>query len=199
MLKRRLSNSFHAKRARITRLPQIFNRLVEAKLKRDAAGIIEMFQEGIRDNSFRLERLKPATIARKAAQGYRKPRAPLYGKGDDHRDSLINMWYFVKIKNGWRVRPRNAQHHSRRIKLKDLWIVHEEGRTIQTARGVINIPARPAWERAQQRYLKARLREENAEEVRKAIREVMRTGRAYPVRKFINRMNRESAEHERTG
>lgn len=193
----RLSNSFQAKRSRIQRLPQIIDEMVNAALKKDAVGVIEIFQDGIRRNNFRLAPLSQKTIERKRRQGQAKPNVPLYGRGDDEENSYINVWYLVRTKHGWRVRPRNARHWSGRIKLKDLWKVHEHGATIETPRGVIVIPDRPAWEKAQQRYLKQRLNQETEEEVRAAIRAVMRTGRARPVSRFIRKANQAGREHER--
>jgi hypothetical protein len=170
--------------------------MMDAQRKRDATQVIEVFQDGIDRNNFRLKPLKPETIRRKRRLGMRKPQIPLYGKGHQERNSYINMWRIVKMKRGYRVRPRSAKHWSGRIKLKDLLTVHENGATIDTGRAVIRIPARPAWERAQQRFLKKLASQEPAAEVRAAIREVMRTGRTGRVSRFIKRVNTEAREHE---
>lgn len=190
------SSEFEAKRSRVRRLPVIIQPLFDAILKKDAVGVIKTFQNGIREKQFRLARLKPDTIKAKRRKGSPKPDTPLYDRGDEEENSYINMWRLVKMKRGWRVRPRDAKHHSRRIKLKDLFKVHEEGAVIDTGKAVVTIPARPAWKKAQQKYLKKRLEDEPSEEVRKAIRAVIREGSAKPVKRFVSKTKQESRDHE---
>jgi hypothetical protein len=123
----------------------------------------------------------------------------LYFRGDEEDNSYINTWRIQKLKYGYRIRPRTAKHHTSELKLKDLWAVHENGATITHPSGtVFRIPPRPAWRKAQERFLKQRLREETVDEVRKAIRSIIRTGRAAPVSRFVQRAKKEARKHEHT-
>lgn len=195
--KARFSESYEAKRARIRRLPTIVNQMMDSMRKRDAVQLIETYQEGLRKNNFNLERLKPQTVQRKMARGGKRPKAPLYFRGDDEKNSYVNMLKMVKLKKGYRVMTRTAKHHEADMSLRELWSIHEHGATIRGRGGsVIRIPPRPALHLAQQRFLKHLKRQEPTREVRKAINEVMRTGKSQTLAQIRKQADRESRRHE---
>lgn len=169
---------------------------MDAAAKKDAVNSIGAFQRGISKNTLRLRSLKPETIAKKKKQSLPKPHVPLYGKGPKEKNSYINLFRIVRLKRGWRVRPRSARHWSGRIKLKVLFGVHEKGATIKSAQGIIKIPARPAWERSQRKFMRSKMREEPALEVKAAIKFWLRTGTMAPVRNFLRKTNKEAKPYE---
>jgi len=169
-VKVKYSNTYHAKRKRIVRIPKFLHPVMMAMAKRDAVRMITEFKSGIKSNSFGLERLEDETIQRKRLLGYTLPRVPLYGEGDENKDrSYVNMLRIRNIKRGWKVYPSWAKHHSSDLKLRDLLTVHEFGTIIPTDKGFIRIPPRPAYLRAYKRVLKARKAPEAAAEVKRAI------------------------------
>jgi hypothetical protein len=177
------STTYAAQMARIRRLPQKYDEVIRGALLRDARGIVQEFRDGILHKTFRLTPLKPATIDRKASKGAEHPTFPLYDVGPGDERSYVNMMVVSKVKNGYVVRPNpRALHHSRKIKLKDLFVVHEYGATIKQWRGgkliLIRIPPRPAFELAYARYMRKRSKMEPApaKEVKRAITEYITTG-----------------------
>lgn len=181
MVKAKFSTTYGAKRLRIKRLPALVDRAVSSGTKKSAIAVIEAFQDGIRSNSFKLQPLKDATIQKKKAQGFAKPKTPLYGKGDEvEKKTYLNMLRIRKLKKGWKVYPSWALHHMAGIPLRVLLQIHEEGAIIKQTRGttqvLIRIPPRPALAKALRRVLKGKLQEENTLQVRSAIRQMVRTG-----------------------
>lgn len=180
-IKAKFSTSYAAKMARIKRLPRLVKESADTILKKDANGIIKEFRKGIKNNSFSLEALKEKTIEGKKRKGYSKPTVPLYGKGEGDGNSLINALAIRKLKNGYRIYKRKAKHHTANLSLESLLSIHENGALIRQRRGgktvLIRIPPRPVVDKAIQRYLRKKTREENTKQVRKAIRELIAQGK----------------------
>lgn len=183
MIKAKFSDTYNAKLKRIRRLPTLVNQVADSATKRDANGIVKDFQNGVRKNNFSLENLKPETIKRKQAQGYTKPRTPLYGEGDSDPNSYINMFLVKKLKNGYRIFPRWAKHHDSDVSLRVLFYVHENGAIINNGKTLIRIPPRPAFRKAFQRYLRRRAKQETSKDVREAINETIKTGKTTKFRR----------------
>ncbi|MCK5603984.1 hypothetical protein KAR91_19005, partial [Candidatus Pacearchaeota archaeon] len=89
--------------------------------KRDALTMMKNFHDGIKQNSFRLEKLADSTIKRKRAMAMIKPNVPLYGKGDaKKKTSFANMLRVRKLKSGYTVFASKAKHHDADMKLNDM-------------------------------------------------------------------------------
>lgn len=191
-MKIEFSNSYYAKLNRLKRLPIMMEGIINTYAKRDAEETIKEFKKGIKANNFRLEPLKPRTIAQKSSMGYEKPRTPLYGAGEQEDKSYINMMQIRKIKKSknqvsYKIYPSWAKHHKAKISLKDLFIIHEYGTTIRTKKGTIRIPARPAFFSAYRRYLNKRSRLDRATEIKKAITKYINTAREDLIKKIGER------------
>ncbi len=198
MMKAQFSSSYEAKRSRIRRLPELYDKMMRATLLKDATETIEVFQDGIDNDTFRLERLKPATITRKESQSMRHPTRPLHGRGPLEKNSYRNLFRIQKLKHGYRLIPRTAKHWSGRIKLDHLFAIHEFGCTIIASNGtVIRIPPRPAFQKASRRMLRRKREQEPAAEVRRAISDVLRTGQHRAVRHYVRNIQRRGARHMR--
>lgn len=181
MIKMKFSDSYEAKKKRIQRLPILVEGYADNFSQKNANSLIENFQDGLRKNSFKLPPLKPETVRRKTAQGLPKPRVPLYGQGDQEDEkSYINMLRIRKLKNGYRVYPSWAKHHSGDIELRTLFWIHEKGAVIRQMRGgkivVIRIPPRPAFRKAYLRTLRQIRQRETSKDVRRAITRLINTG-----------------------
>ena len=175
--------------------------MFESITKGPALMTIKNFKEGIRLNSFRLEKLTDGTIRRKRQLGMERPRTPLYGRGDDVKDrSYINMLRMRKLINGHKVFVSVAMHHSGAIRLRDLFVVHEFGTIIKGAHGqFIRIPARPAFKKAQQRTLRQmKAREPSGSDVKRAINQIINTGNTGATLKIIDRIEEGLKKFEAT-
>jgi hypothetical protein len=118
----------------------------EAILKREAILFIKLFQDGIKNREFGLEKLKDGTIQQKKYMNYKKPETPLYGMGLElERKTYINILKIKKLKKGYKIYPSSEKHHKSKLTLRELFIIHEQGRTIKSKNGLIKIPARPAF------------------------------------------------------
>ena len=187
MVELRFSDNYEAVKSRIRRLPKFVEDSVDTFTKKDAAGVIEAFQDGIREDSFGFERLKPETIEAKRRKGFTQPATPLYGEGDTNPKSYINMFRIRRLRNGYRVYARWAKHRSG-LPLRDLFIVHERGMLISGKGGaVIRIPPRPAFNRAFARYLERRMAAENVEKVQQAMIRYVETGVNTRFREIIRK------------
>jgi len=178
-VKVKFSNSFEAKRNRIERLPVMGQNMILGGIKRDCNDIINAFKNGIRENSFGLEPLNENTISQKKGKGFSKPETPLYGKGDDRkRDTYINMLRIKKLNNGYKIYPSNGKHWKSKLKLSDLFKVHEYGAVITTAKAVIKIPPRPALLLAYRKQLSEmkKRKKETSREVKRAMTEYINSG-----------------------
>ncbi len=188
MVKVRFSQNYWAKRKRIQRLPKLLAGIADTTTKKDAIGLIRVFREGIKNNSFRLKSLQPATVARKRSRGLPKPKTPLYAFGELEDKSYINMMRIRRLKKGYRVAQSWAKHHESELKLKDLFIVHEYGTVIIKKDGtVIRIPPRPAFSYAFRRYMAQRKKADETMEVRRAITRFVQTGKQDLMRKIMER------------
>jgi hypothetical protein len=199
------SPEYWAIRKRIQRLPKMATDLIKTSAKRDAELLVKEFHDGIKKDKFGLLPLKDRTISRKEALGLSQPETPLYGLGDDFvQGTYCNMMEVIEepAKRMYLVKPRDGYHYSLKkdkdgfvigkdkIKLADLFIVHEYGCTINNGfgRGIfIRIPPRPALRLAFDSVLKSKARKEPADEVRKAIREYIKTGNESAMRKIAER------------
>lgn len=187
MIKAKFSDTYTAKLKRIRGLPQLVKESADASTQRDVKGIIKDFQDGIRKDSFDLTDLKYSTIKSKKSQGYSKPGTPLYGLGDNGGNTYINMFIIKKLKNGYRITARWANHHKAGIPLRTLFFIHENGAIINTGKGLIRIPPRPAFRKAFRRYLRRRLKGETSKDVRSAMRETIKTGKTTKFRRIKNK------------
>jgi hypothetical protein len=160
-------------------LPRYAVGLMKAPLKRDALRTVKNFKEGIKRNSFALQKLKDETVYRKRLLGMERPNAPLYGMGDSvKKKSYINMLRIKELKNGWKLYPSWAKHYSAAIKLNLLFFVHEYGTIIKGRGGVmIRIPPRPALLKAFLRTMKQRRMKEDCKLMKQAMIVYARTGR----------------------
>lgn len=176
MVTAKFSNNYWAVIKRLQRLPKFTGDMADTITKKDAEGLVEEYQKGIRDNDFNLVPLKPATVKTKKRKGYSKPYFPLYGAGDSLKNSLINAFRIRKIKKGYRVFISWAKHHDSNLSLKALSNIHENGALIKKKTTIIRIPPRPTRAKAFKRFLAKRLREENVKKARQAIINYLRTG-----------------------
>lgn len=154
-MKIKFNKSYFDLQKNIKKLPKAIFPLLFAQTQRDSLNMIKTFQDGIRQNSFRLVKLVDGTIQRKKYLNYSHPRTPLYGQGDEKKkNSYINMLRIRKLKNGHKVYASNAKHWSGNLKLNDLMTVQEFGTIIKSKSGtLIRIPARPAFMKAYNRIL----------------------------------------------
>jgi len=189
-VKAKFSNSFNNKKNRMKRLPLIVDDSMMGQLKYTATMIIEEFQKGIRANNMGLKKLQQATEDGKSRKGYSKPDTPLYGLGDRSDRSYINMMRIKKLKNGYKVYPSRAKHHTSKLKLKDLFIVHEYGCTITMKNGtVVRIPPRPAFHKAYERVINKMKRDkrETSRTVKRAMTEYINNGKKELLEKIKSR------------
>jgi hypothetical protein len=139
---------------------------------------LKIWENGIKKNDLGLIPLKEETIKAKANMSflkgrgkgkakaeipYKKPGTPLYGAGlDIDKKTYINMLRIFIKKDRYKIAPSWAKHHKSDLKLKDLFDIHEKGRTIIKPDGsAIRIPPRPAFFIAYRRFL-AEKRQANA-------------------------------------
>lgn len=170
MITAKFSNSYEAKKKRIQRLPKLVNEAADTFSKKDAVAIIDTFQIGIRENSFSLVPLADSTKRRKMSQGMPMPSNPLYGLGDDEKNSYINVFKIRKLKKGYRIYPRWAKHHDSSLSLRSLFEIHEEGRLITMPSGtIIRIPPRPAFTLAFRKHLSEKAKQETSQKVSNAM------------------------------
>lgn len=190
-MKVKFNQSYFELQKNIKKLPKAIYPFLFARTKRDAENMVKNFQEGIRQNSFRLEKLKDGTIKRKRDLGYSHPKTPLYGKGDEQKkNSLINSLRVKKIKNGHKVYVSIAKHWSGKIKLDDLMTVHNGGTIIKSKSGsLIRIPARPAFFKAYQRTLIKKRESEfkDNQTMRLLINQYIKDGKKSQIKKETER------------
>jgi len=190
--------------SRINHLPKMALDLIEASAKRDAEALVKTFHDGIKEGKMDLLPLKDATISRKEAMGFDRPESPLYGLGDDFlQGTYSNMMEVVKDESvkKYVVKPKEGYHYSQhenkdgstrivrdKIKLRDLFIVHEYGTTISNGFGrgiLIRIPPRPAFRYAYDELMDKKRRYDPADKVRKAIMDFVRRNDKKAMEKII--------------
>jgi hypothetical protein len=169
MAKDGFSMNTEAVRSRLRRLPKLIDDHMDAFTKRDAEDFIKNFRAGLRNNSFRLEPLRPETMRRKKRQGYSRPASPLYGLGLEGTRTYTSSVRIYKIKQGWRVNVLDVKHHEADVSVKTLFHIHEHGAVINTGKAVIRLPARPAFRRAYEQTLARHTAKEKSKQVLDAI------------------------------
>jgi hypothetical protein len=192
-VKAKFSSNYYAVAKRLQRLPKFVGEMADTITKKDAEGLIEEYQKGIREKTFHLTALSSITVKIKKDKGYSKPYTPLYGAGDDKKNSLLNALRIRKIRKGYRVFVSWAKHHKSGLTLKQLSAIHEEGALIAVTpkmraflhyigihlkkdTTIIRIPPRPVRKKAFKRFLAKKLREENIKKARQGIINYLRTG-----------------------
>lgn len=182
-----LSKNFEAVRSRIRRLPRLVNNAFDSSTKKDVENVIKEYKKGIKRNNFNLEPLKAATVMQKRGKGLPKPTTPLYGKGELEDNSLINALAYRKIKNGYRLYRRRAKHYEADLPLNVLLAIHEQGALIKNGFGrgiLIRIPPRPVVDKAIIRVLQKKKKGEPTSKVRKAINQLINTGKDSLLKKL---------------
>ena len=138
-----------------------------------------------------MQPLSQKTIDSKERQGLSKPETPLYGYGDWSDKSYMNMFLLRKLKNGWKAYPRKAKHHKANMELRQLFEIHEYGRTIKRGETLIRIPPRPAgWATYREVLLKVK-KKEASRKVKQAITEYINTGN----QKLMNKVSEYDTEN----
>jgi len=175
---------------RLDKLPQFYNNMLISTRKGDADKFIDQFKKNIRHGRLNLESLATKTIDSKERQGLPKPTIPLYGFGDWSDNSYINMFLLKRLSKGWKAYPRWAKHHSANMTLRQLFEIHEYGRTIKRGETLIRIPPRPAaWETYRQ--VLNSIKKKEVGKVKKAITEYIKTGNE----RLINEISKYSPEN----
>ena len=191
MVSVKLSESFEAIRSRMRRLPVMMPKVIKAFAKHDAEELIRLFHDGIQEGRFELMPLQPRTIRRKEAMGYGAPDVPLHGKGDeDQSRSYMNMLRIRQDGRRYRVIPSRGYHWSKKIKLTDLFMVHEYGCTITNGFGVgitIRLPPRPALRYAYRDLMVMKSQQEPSDKVRMAMLKYVMEANEEALKKIIKR------------
>lgn len=195
MVKVKFSDTYDAKKKRVARLPVLGEKYIKAFSKRDAYGVVDAFQEGIRKNNFKLQPLKDSTLRAKRRKGFPKPKVPLYGMGDLEDRSYINMMQVYTEKKSYAVRPSRKKHHEADLTLRKLYLIHEFGTVIQQGNRTIVIPPRPAFMKAYKRYMKKRRGQETSPDVKELMTEYINSGRQTRGRK-LEREVRKLRKHD---
>jgi hypothetical protein len=160
-----------------------------------AIRLIEIFQDGVKKNNFGLIELQEATVKAKqnmsflkgrgkgkakAEIPYKKPKVPLYGAGlDIDKKTYINMLRIFTKKDNYTVAPSWGKHHKADLKLRDLWDIHEKGRTIITKTGTaIRIPPRPAFFLAHRRFLAEKRQQNPSAKFKLELNKFIETGKS---------------------
>jgi len=178
---------------RLAQLPRLADGLIDAKLKRDAVSLVKIFHDGIKNNSLGLQTLSRLTIDSKRRLNLPAPETPLYGKGDKEPDkSYMNMLRIRKVKGGYTVQPSIARHHKSKLRLRDLFEVHEYGAIITVGEGEnaksIRIPPRPAFLKAFTIFGKKKIKEETSKTVKKAIERYIAEGKEASISESKRKM-----------
>jgi hypothetical protein len=159
---------------RLNNLKGFYRRMMMGYNKKDSIRMIVNFQTGIRGQSLGLKRLTEFTVKDKSRMGLSRPDVPLYGMGDDLKDTLINSLRIKKTKNGFKVYASDNLHHEEtnesqtlaNLPMSALLTIHEHGCTIPVTKKqrwflafkkglflkattqYITIPPRPAFKKA---------------------------------------------------
>lgn len=190
MMKIKFTSEFYKKQRRIENLPKFYVNMMMGKTKKDAIEFIKLFQQGIKYNELGLIKLKDGTIKQKKNMNYKKPETPLYGAGlDIDNKTYINMLRVKKLKNGWKVYPSWGKHHKSKLPLRALLEIHENGKIINTKNGIIKIPARPVFKKTKQRYLSAIAKYSKRPDIKKAIKEYIKSDKIELINKIARQVN----------
>jgi len=192
------TSNLRDKQKRIDKLPQYAADSIRLMTKSKARGFIIYWQGMLRTDAYMLRRLKPATVRAKERAGYSRPMTPLYGLGDDDTHTYINMMRLYKLKNGYKVAPGRKGHHKSKLKLRDLFVVHEFGCTITNGFGLgiyIRIPPRPTFYFAYEAYMRKTAKKSGSREVMKAAKQFVNTGHT----DLFRRIRKRYGGHDREG
>lgn len=190
------SKNYKAAGSRIHRLPKLVGPKMDTYIKKRAERLVELFHDGIKQRKLRLKPLTENTIKRKERLGYSEPETPLYGVGDDDpRHTYANMMKIRRRLKGTQIRytvaPSNAKHHGSKLRLRQLFVVHEYGTTINNAFGVsgrvVRIPPRPAFRYAYRRLMAEMARQDPVPKVRAAMAKLVKTGDQAALKKIAER------------
>lgn len=154
-----------AVKARIKRLPRIYESHIKTVRKRDAHDFLEYWKSGILNNEYKLTPLTQATIDRKTRQGLARPTSPLYGLGFEGAHTFIKGMRIFRTSEGYVVRM-TGRHHDSKLDNHALLLIHEYG--------LGNAPKRPAMHESYARVLKQIKAEDRA--MVRAINGYLRSG-----------------------
>jgi hypothetical protein len=185
----KFSKKYKAVQARIKRLPQLIEDTAKVLRKGDAYDLVMYWRNGIKNKSLRLASLKNTTIRRKKYLGYTKPSTPLYGAGDEAKDTYIKGMRVFPLKKGWAVKMMHRRHGDDKVYLDQLFNVHEYGAIINNGKAIIRIPSRPAMHRAYERVLKGIKRRDQNDTIMRVCEEYLLT-----TRKDLYKRIKEKAE-----
>ncbi len=193
------ANKAHAAMMRqIKKLPQYSLEVIKTATKKAAVAVVKEWQDGLKKNALRLDKLQPETIKRKRSLGLPFPSYPLYGAGDTKENSLYNALRITdKNKKGViQVVGRKAKHwKAKKLTLAHLLAIHEFGVTI-IPKGEnpvpIILPPRPALKNSWEKVLRRISKETDIKQVKKAITDMIKTGRSL----WLERSKKENAAYE---
>lgn len=143
------SQKTSAIKARIRRLPKIYEDYIYTRRKRDANDFISYWRSGILNNEFKLTPLADSTVARKIRLGMARPQNPLYGLGFEGAHTYIKGMRIFRTRDGY-VARMTGKHHDSKIDNHGLLLIHEYGCTLKNGG---RIPARPAMHEAYKKVL----------------------------------------------
>ena len=143
------SQKTSAIKARIRRLPKIYEDRIKTMRKRDVNDFISYWRSGILNNEFKLTPLADSTIQRKIRLGMSRPQNPLYGLGFEGAYTYIKGMRIFRTDKGYVVRM-TGKHHDSKVDNHTLLLIHEYGCTLKNGG---RIPARPAMHEAYKRVL----------------------------------------------
>ena len=144
------SQKTSAIKARLKRLPKIYEDRIDTMRKRDAKDFISYWRSGILNNEFKLTPLADSTIQRKIRLGMARPQNPLYGLGFEGAHTYIKGMRIFRTAKGYVVRM-TGKHHDSKIDNHTRLRIHEYGCTLKNGG---RLPARPAMHEAYKRVLK---------------------------------------------
>jgi len=192
----RYSTNWRAAESRIRRLPVLVAKGADSLIKKRASDLVKYFHDGIKGGTFRLKPLTTASIAAKQSRGYEQPQTALYGLGDeDPKRTYANMMEVKKSTSGrkitYTVRPSSRKHHSSKLRLRDLFVVHEYGAIINNAFGVagmvVRIPPRPAFRYAYRKLMREIASQDPSKTVKQACVRYVRRGDSEALRTIHER------------
>ena len=209
----KFSNNYEAKKKRIKKLPRYMGDICMALLKKDADGLVKTFHDGIKNNTLDLEPLSQVTIDNKinSYPATPIPTSPLYGQGDNKKQSYANMLKIKKMKSGYKVYPSTAKHHKSKLPLNVMFAIHEYGCVVKVTPKMrnylhsigihlkpttmtITIPPRPAFLNAYNQVMEKRKKDkrETSRNVKKAINKFVNDANKSYIEKLIARYEKEN-------
>ena len=221
MIKFRFNEGYEQKLSMIKRLPKLVAKATFDDGRKAAAQVIANFQDGIKMNNFHLRPLKPGTVKGKRRMQMTRPKVPLYGLGEENKDSYVNALFVAvhqgKTRTTYVIGASSRKHHppvriarsgkrklarskaSKQLPLSKLIRIHEHGAFIRHGKGVIIIPPRPAVRMAWERMLKQRRGKTKAVDMRKALAEAIQKSKTTRLREMSRFTARERKILDRRG